>query len=166
MKKMRLLVVLLIATFAVVYCQPDKTFKVKITFEQGLQLTGGVITFPDGTTQGTAGGGTGSVTWDNVLNKPVFATVATSGSYNDLINRPSLDFKPASYVPDWEEITNKPETEELSVALASLGIYLGRTTAEIDAITPPDGFGIAFDKTLGVYKVYKNGIWTVVITSN
>lgn len=29
------------------------------------------------------------VTWNNVLNKPVFATVATTGDYNDLINKPA-----------------------------------------------------------------------------
>ena len=32
----------------------------------------------------------GSVTWGNLLNKPSFATVATSGSYNDLSNKPTI----------------------------------------------------------------------------
>ncbi|MDY0143043.1 MAG: FISUMP domain-containing protein [Bacteroidales bacterium] len=32
----------------------------------------------------------GSVTWENVQDKPDFATVATSGSYDDLINLPTL----------------------------------------------------------------------------
>ncbi|NCC88539.1 MAG: hypothetical protein EOM05_11890, partial [Clostridia bacterium] len=32
----------------------------------------------------------GSVTWDNVQDKPDFATVATSGDYNDLLNTPTL----------------------------------------------------------------------------
>lgn len=31
--------------------------------------------------------------WANILNKPAFATVATSGSYNDLTNKPNLDLK-------------------------------------------------------------------------
>ena len=31
-----------------------------------------------------------AVEWDNVLNKPTFATVATSGSYNDLSNKPTI----------------------------------------------------------------------------
>lgn len=29
-------------------------------------------------------------TWGNVTDKPVFATVATSGSYNDLLNKPTI----------------------------------------------------------------------------
>ncbi|NCC88359.1 MAG: DUF1566 domain-containing protein, partial [Clostridia bacterium] len=33
----------------------------------------------------------GSVTWDNVQDKPNFATVATSGSYNDLTDVPQID---------------------------------------------------------------------------
>lgn len=31
-----------------------------------------------------------SVVWDNVSGKPSFSTVATSGSYNDLSNRPTI----------------------------------------------------------------------------
>ena len=31
-----------------------------------------------------------AVEWDNVLNKPTFSTVATSGSYNDLSNKPTI----------------------------------------------------------------------------
>lgn len=37
------------------------------------------------------GGGTPSdVYWDDILNKPDFATVATSGSYNDLLDKPTI----------------------------------------------------------------------------
>lgn len=36
------------------------------------------------------GGGTGgSVEWDDILNKPDFATVATTGDYDDLIDKPT-----------------------------------------------------------------------------
>lgn len=51
--------------------------------------------------------------WSNIVSKPTFASVATSGDYNDLINKPSI---PASQVnSDWdaasgvEEILNKPD---------------------------------------------------------
>lgn len=38
-----------------------------------------------------SGGGTASsVAWANVTGKPTFATVATSGSYNDLTNKPTI----------------------------------------------------------------------------
>ena len=35
-------------------------------------------------------GSANSVAWDNVSGKPTFATVATSGSYNDLSNKPTI----------------------------------------------------------------------------
>lgn len=53
-----------------------------------------------------------SVAWDNVTDKPEFAEVATSGSYNDLTNKPTI---PAAQVnADWNaesgvaQILNKP----------------------------------------------------------
>lgn len=42
----------------------------------------------------TSGGTADSVAWDNVIGKPAFATVATSGSYNDLTDKPSI---PSAY---------------------------------------------------------------------
>lgn len=38
----------------------------------------------------TIGGGATSVDWDDITNKPDFATVATSGSYNDLSDKPTI----------------------------------------------------------------------------
>ena len=32
------------------------------------------------------------VSWNDVSNKPSFATVATSGSYNDLSNKPTITY--------------------------------------------------------------------------
>lgn len=49
----------------------------------GLSITNGVLS-------ATGGGTADAVEWDNVLNKPTFSTVATSGSYNDLSNRPTI----------------------------------------------------------------------------
>ena len=57
--------------------------------------TGGVIKvgsgleIMDGVLSATGGGTADSVEWENVLNKPTFSTVATSGSYNDLIDKPT-----------------------------------------------------------------------------
>lgn len=36
----------------------------------------------------------GSADWDDILNKPTFATVATSGSYSDLSDKPNI---PSAY---------------------------------------------------------------------
>ena len=42
-------------------------------------------------TYGLGGGGSGGqVNWSDILNKPTFATVATSGSYNDLSDKPTI----------------------------------------------------------------------------
>lgn len=49
----------------------------------GLTMNGGVMS-------ATGGGVADSVEWNNVQNKPNFALVATSGSYNDLSNKPSI----------------------------------------------------------------------------
>jgi hypothetical protein len=39
---------------------------------------------------GTDNSGLGSISWTDVSGKPNFATVATSGNYNDLTNKPSI----------------------------------------------------------------------------
>ncbi len=49
----------------------------------GLSIANGVLSV-------TGGGTADAVEWDNVLNKPTFSTVATSGSYNDLSNKPTI----------------------------------------------------------------------------
>lgn len=49
----------------------------------GLSITNGILST-------TGGGEADAVEWDNVLNKPSFSTVATSGSYNDLSNKPTI----------------------------------------------------------------------------
>ena len=62
-----------------------------ITFTQG-GTTKGTITLNqsgDQTIEFDAGG-TGTVAWDDITNKPTFATVATTGSYNDLTDKPTI----------------------------------------------------------------------------
>lgn len=46
--------------------------------------------------------GSAYISWTDVQSKPSFATVATSGSYNDLINKPSL------FSGSYNDLTNKP----------------------------------------------------------
>lgn len=52
----------------------------------GLEISDGVL---------SVSGSGSSVDWSDISNKPNFATVATSGSYNDLSNKPII---PAAYV--------------------------------------------------------------------
>lgn len=49
-------------------------------------------------------GGSGSTDWSDITNKPNFATVATSGSYNDLQDKPSIPAAPVQ--SDWNENDN------------------------------------------------------------
>lgn len=109
MKKMKLLVVLLMVSFTVVFCQPDKVFKEQITVEKGIK-------YGDGTIQLTAGAGGGSMvypsagiplstgtTWGTsiVNNSANWNTAFSWGNHAGL-------YKVASYVPTWAEITGKP----------------------------------------------------------
>ena len=50
------------------------------------------------------GGGSGSTDWDDITNKPNFATVATSGSYDDLDDKPTIPAAPVQ--SDWNEADN------------------------------------------------------------
>lgn len=36
--------------------------------------------------------------WDTISGKPSFATVATTGNYNDLVNKPSIPASPKAYI--------------------------------------------------------------------
>ena len=94
----------------------------------GVVKVGAGLAITDGTLSATGGGTADSVEWDNVLHRPTdvsywtndagyitgsgLATVATSGSYNDLTNKPTI---PAAQVnSDWNassgkaQILNKP----------------------------------------------------------
>lgn len=60
--------------------------------------------------------------WSNITNRPIFATVALSGDYNDLINKPAITPQESA---DWEavsgvsEILNKPSL----AVVATSGAY-------------------------------------------
>lgn len=70
---------------------------------------------------GGSGTSDSSVYWANILEKPTFVTVATTGSYTDLINKPTLfngsynylsnvptSFTPSAHNQDWSTVTGKP----------------------------------------------------------
>ena len=58
----------------------------------GLPIDGTTIYWENGVLKARGGGGgvADSVAWADITGKPSFATVATSGSYNDLLNKPTL----------------------------------------------------------------------------
>ena len=49
----------------------------------------------------------GETTWDSVTNKPTFATVATTGSYVDLVGKPNL--APVAFSGSYNDLLNKPD---------------------------------------------------------
>ena len=57
-------------------------------------------------TYGLASGGGGPVNWSDILNKPTFATVATSGSYNDLSDKPTIPTTTSQLTNDSNFITS------------------------------------------------------------
>lgn len=109
--------------------------------------------------------------WTEVTGKPAtFPSAWATVSGKPTVFNPDLAvtnplYRPITWKPDYvTDVINKPPELELTAALAELGIYLTKTTIELNAITPANGFGIAYDKTLNVYKVYSNG-WKIVITN-
>jgi len=60
----------------------------------------------DGATSGSSGGSGGSSDWNDITNKPVFALVATTGSYNNLSNIPS--FSSVAYNGNYNSLLNLP----------------------------------------------------------
>ena len=60
----------------------------------GIKVGAGLSISAAGVLSATGGGVADSVAWENVTGKPAFATVATSGSYNDLKDKPSI---PSAY---------------------------------------------------------------------
>lgn len=82
------------------------------------------------------GGESGPVDWSDVQNKPSFASVATSGSYNDLADRPVLPapyddsalsgrvsaLENAGFLTEHQDISGKANVADLS-AVATSGSY-------------------------------------------
>jgi hypothetical protein len=122
-----------------------------------------------GVTIAASGGGTPQVNSDwnavsgvaEILNKPNLATVATSGSYTDLINQPSI---PAAQIQsDWTQannaavdfIKNKPAIPSISGLVpytgATQNVDLGTHTlsAKDLVINHPSGSGVAASITKG-----------------
>ena len=56
----------------------------------GIKVGAGLSITAEGVLSATGGGTADSVNWENVVGKPTFATVATTGSYNDLTNKPTI----------------------------------------------------------------------------
>ena len=151
---MKISVILLLVTFTLAYCQPDKTFTEVVTFEKGFRfnVSGEIQLLP------YLGGSGGVVNWTDVLNKPL--VFAPDLSITNLL------YKPISYTPTYAELLDKPGEIELQEAISQLsGIKLPvLTTVQIDALTTEAGT-LVYDATLNVLKINTGNLWKIIITN-
>lgn len=88
-------------------------------------------------------------TWASITGKPTFATVATSGSYNDLSNKPTIPSLSGYAMQSW--VTSQGYLTSIPVATSSAygGIQIGYTTS-----------GKNYAVQLSNGKAYVNVPWT------
>lgn len=88
-------------------------------------------------------------TWASITGKPTFATVATSGSYNDLSNKPTIPSLSGYATQSW--VTSQGYLTSIPVATSSAygGIQIGYTTS-----------GKNYAVQLSNGKAYVNVPWT------
>ena len=105
-------------------------------------------TFGNAFKEFTAGSAT-SVPWSGVTGKPTFATVATSGSYDDLSNKPTIPSLSGYAMQSW--VTSQGYLTSIPVATSSAygGIQIGYTTS-----------GKNYAVQLSNGKAYVNVPWT------
>ena len=78
----------------------------------------------------------GAVDWNDVGNKPNFATVAESGSYNDLIDKP--------VIPEAPDLTNYATKDDLANAKPDLTPYA--KTADLSTVATTGSYNDLTDK--------------------
>lgn len=104
-----------------------------ITLGSGLSISGGVL----------SAAASSAPAWADVTGKPTFATVATSGVYNDLLSKPTL------FSGVYSDLSAKPTT------LAGYGITDGATStalaAKFNAPTGNTGQYLRGDGTLATF---------------
>ena len=74
----------------------------------------------------------GSVDWDDITNKPDFATVATSGSYNDLSDKPTIP--PAYTLPAATTSAIGGVKKATNVSNLETGAELATVVTQVNAI--------------------------------
>lgn len=102
-----------------------------------------------------------SVSWSDITNKPSFSDIAISGSYNDLVDTPTIPTKTSELTNDsgyitsvsWSDITNKPNFS----TVATSGSYtdLSNTPTiptKVSQLENDMGFGTGGDTSDCVHK--------------
>lgn len=101
----------------------------------GIKVGAGLsINSETGVLSATGGGIADSVDWANVTSKPDFKTVATTGSYNDLTDKPTIPTKTSELTNDSGFITSIPEEYVTETELS------GKNYATVSQIPSLEGY--------------------------
>lgn len=118
--------------------EPGESYSLPIASSDtlgGIKVGAGLEINPDtGVLSATGSGTADSVDWANITSKPDFKTVATTGSYNDLIDKPTIPTKVSELENDSNYITSVPEEYVTETELA------GKNYATVSQIPSLDGY--------------------------
>lgn len=118
--------------------EPGESYSLPIASSDtlgGIKVGAGLEINPDTGVLSATGGGTADVVdWANITSKPDFKTVATTGSYNDLIDKPTIPTKTSELTNDSGFITSIPEEYVTETELA------GKNYATVSQIPSLDGY--------------------------
>lgn len=195
MKKMKLILMLLVVTFAVVYCQPkpDNTFQKPMYFPYGISVG------PDTTVHKVWPTGTGSMVYPGtgipvstgtawgtsiVNNSPAWNTAVTEAHTAFLWGNHAGLYRPVTWKPNYLtdilglptlfsgsylDLKDKPAELELDVAISQLkGIdFPVLTQTEINALPVPVKKGkVVINSTANVMQWFDGTTWKIFPTTN
>ena len=170
--KRAVILIALIALVLAANCQKkDQTFDVTVRFNQGIQFGDGTIQ-----TTAATGTGEVNVTWDAIIGKPtafmpvvhthntLYKPIDYVPAWNDVLGKPV--FSAVATTGSFNDLADVPEFIEIEEALPLLdGIKLPvLTQAEINALIPVKGL-LLFNDTEGVLQIYGNSGWKVIMTN-
>lgn len=108
----------------------------------GVKIGAGLKVSDQGTISVDSGGEADSVNWANVIDKPNFAAVSTSGSYNDLNNKPTI--------PTTSGIQGMIDTS-LSNYYTKQEVDSSKVNISMTDVDPGEGVDLAENHFIGVY---------------
>ena len=170
MKRTVIFLAAIFITLTVACQSKDKIFTMPV------RLQGGVYLGTETTLHTTWPTGTGTVTWDAITGKPtlfppsahnhdlLYRPLSWLPSWNDVIGKPL--FHAVATSGSYNDLKDKPVTTELSEALPTLsGIRLPvLTQTQINALTPVKGL-LLWNDTEGVLQVYSGTAWKTIMTN-
>lgn len=102
--------------------------------QAGVVKVGSGLAISNGVLNATGGGTADAVEWANVLNKPSFKTVATSGSYNDLTNKPTIIYKTSEFINDAGFLKTSEVQGIVNEAVGNINSFEYVVTSELPSV--------------------------------